>query len=423
MNADRLSAEGLHALQDEKFQEVVPHIFATTFYRNKLQTAGIGIKDVSSLKDLASLPFTTKEELRTTSYLERTPYSANQLEYLFSSSGTSGTPTIYFWTKEDTDVLRKAAVRTAERIDVNEDDVVLVIAPMGMPIMWYCMVQQYHAVDIGVIPLGIRPPEEVINAIFHLPVSIVITLPIVATRLFEFLASQEQSVPTHSRLRQFHFGGDFLSEARRQRIGKMWNVECYNFFGMSEIFGPIAGECRQKQGMHLLADYVYVEVLDPDTRQPVGTGESGVAVYTTLWKKGSPLLRYWSDDFVSIDPEPCPCSRTSPRMRFLGRPIDMAVLNGRRLFASQLEEEVLAFPVGNEYQLTLLEDSQAELVVEELPGTELPMSALQQRLSGFLGIPIEVKVLAPGVLPRDVPKPQRIVDCRLHGVSTFPPAR
>lgn len=404
--------ENLYRLQEEKFREIIPHILATPFYTDKLLKPGAGIESIHLLKDLTSLPFTYKEELRNSSPLERTPYSIDRVEYFFSSSGTTGAATIYFWTEEDDEVLREASIRAMQRVSISTDDVALVLAPTGLPVIGYCAVQQFKSVGAGVIALGVRSPEEIIRTMTSLPVSIVFTLPVGATRLFEYLLPQRQEWPKPSRLRQFQCGGDFLSERRRRRIEQVWNVECYDFFGMSEIFGPFAGECQYKQGMHILSDYIFIEVLDPETQKPVQDGHPGVAVYTTLWKKGTPLLRYWSDDFILIDSEPCPCGRLSPRMRFVGRPTDMTILNGRRLFASQLEEEVLAFPVSNEYELKLLDGPRAILVIEELPGTEVPLRELQQCLSSFLDIPVEVQVVALGDLPRDIPKPKRIQDQR-----------
>jgi len=413
INTDYADPKDLFGLQSQKFEEVVAHLFATPFYRNKLHKAGFAPKDLTSLHDLVSLPFTTKDELRSTSPFERTPYALDDMEFLFSSNGTSGNPTTYFWTREDTIVLREAGARAMLRAGVTPKDIALVVAPMGMSIMWYCMVSQYNTIGAGVIPLGLRPPQEIIQIMFEYPITIVITLPVAVTRLFEFMISQNPSLLHHSSLRQFHCGGDFLSEARRRRIEEMWGVGCNNTFGMSEIFGPLAGECEKQDGMHILSDYIYIEVLDVETKQPVSPGQPGIAVYTTLWKKGAPLLRYWSNDFVVMNPEPCTCGRTSPRMCYLGRPVDMAILpDGRRLFAQQLENELFAFQVGNEFKLTLLDGPIGYLSVEQLPGKIVPSIELQTQLSLFLGMPVEISVTCPGSFDRSVPKPRRIEDQR-----------
>jgi len=406
----------LRSLQEQKFQNTLSSFWKIPLYQRKLHQAGLTPDEVQSLQDLPSVPFTTKHELRRAPPSERSSYSFGEIEYLFSSSGTSGDPTVYFWTHYDTKVLREAGARAMKRAGITADDLALVLTPMGLPIMWYCMFQQYQALGAGVIPLGAAPPSTVIKSLLNLPATVITTLPVIGTRLRELMVGTGIEWPDNRPLRQFHCGGDFLTEARRQRIQYLWGVKCYNFFGISEIFGPIAGECTQQAGMHFLADYIYIEVLAPDTRRPVPDGTAGVAVYTTLWRKGSPLLRYWSDDFVIVNRTPCACGETSPRITFLGRPLDMAYVNGQRLFASQIEEAVLAFPqVGGEYQLRLISDIDGEiahLTVEESPGVQVPEAEVRETLGNLLKIQVSVEVVTAGSLPRDTPKPRRIFDHR-----------
>jgi phenylacetate-CoA ligase len=394
----------------EKLQEILSHLFSTPFYQQKLSEVNIHARQITDLSAIKSLPFTFKEDLRNTTPYERSPFGIESLEFIFSSSGTSGQPTLYYWTTNDTEVLREAGKKAMNRVGIHPQDVALLLAPMGMPIMWYCMFQQFNVMQAGIIPVGVRPPVELLSYLKDHPVSVIVGLPILATRLFEFAQLQGIELPLSDMpLRQFQFGGEFLSNSRRKRVEEMWQVEAFNFYGISEIFGPIAGECKVKQGLHLLDEYVYMEVLDPETKEPVEDGTPGVAVFTTLWKKGAPLLRYWSDDFVSYHPEPCPCGEHSPRIRYLGRPIDMWSNNGHKVFASELEDVLLSFPVGNEYQLIIHEQS-AELLVEEIPDLpDLPVRLIEEQVGSLLHYHVKLKRLSPGSLPRDQVKPKRIL--------------
>jgi phenylacetate-CoA ligase len=420
---DSMNSADLKLLQEQRFQNVLSLFWKAPLYQRKLRQAGLEPDSLQSLGDLSSVPFTTKEDLRQTHPSERSPFSYQQIEYLFSSSGTSGEPTVYYWTHQDTEVLREAGARAMRRVGITSDDLSLVLAPLGLPIMWYCMFQQYNALGAGVIPLGVRSPSEIINALTTYPVSVISTLPVLGTRLYEFMMSTNNKWSEDRPLRQFHCGGDFLTENRRRRIESLWNVKCYNFFGMSEIFGPIAGECTHQAGMHFLADQVYLEVLDPETHLPIPDGKPGVAVYTTLWPKGSLLLRYWSDDFIMVNQDVCVCGKKSPRITFLGRPLDMAWVNGSRLFTSQIEETVLAFSqVSSEFQLYLNNDpvsgDTANLIVEETQGARIPIVEVQDALSFLLKIPVTVKVSAAGTLPRDASKPRRIFDHRTANIRS-----
>jgi phenylacetate-CoA ligase len=411
---DYTSRKEILNIQESRFTQVVSHILKVPFYQKKLAKAGANIKEICGISDLTKLPFTTKDELRATSPMERTSLDLGGIAFFFSSSGTTGSPSVYPWSTNDELVLRTVAARCMKRVGIGPGDISLVVAPFGMPIMWYCMINQYLAASAGVVPLGVEPPDIVIKAINAFPVTVVTTVPVIATRSIEFLKANKIQL-TENKVRHFHFGGDYLSGARRRRIEDYFDVQCYDFYGLSEIFGPIAGECEEKNGLHLAADYVLVEVIDPCTKQPVQEGETGVAVYTTLWEKGAPLLRFWSDDYVSVTAERCRCGRTSPRIHYVGRPNVGAAIGNRRIFAKDIEDLVLSFPqVGDEWNMRIegtMETPKARLCLENL-GQEIPIKEIEEQLAGFLGIPVKLDTVAALSLPRENVKPQPIVDMR-----------
>ena len=80
-----------------------------------------------------------------------------------------------------------------------------------------------------------------------------------------------------------------------------------------------------------------IEIINPKTMEPVSEGEAGVAVYTTLWDKGFPLLRYWTDDVMYITHEPCACGRDLPRLFYLGRLNDSYEIEGTYVFPENVE--------------------------------------------------------------------------------------
>lgn len=394
--------------KNERFRAVSEHIACTPFYRAKLAQAGIDLTALGGMEDLPTLPFTTKDELRAVSPAERSPYALNELEFIFSSSGTSGTPTLYYWTRKDTAVLREVGGRFMSRVGVGEGDLVLVVAPLGLPVMGYCMVEQYNAAGAGVIVLGVQPPDVVLQYLADYPVSVLITLPVAATRLAEYAAQYRPDLWPAINLRQVHCGGDFLSEGRRQCIEQAWGARCYNFLGMSEIFGPFAGEGPEQDGLRLAGDYVHIEVIDPQTKQPVAPGRPGIAVYTTLWPKGAPLLRYWSDDFVTLE-EPHD-EASEARLRYLGRARDLATGGATTVFAQDIENVLLAHrAIGNEWQMVLDRDGPALVRVEVTTNDRLVLSEIEQTLGALLTRPVTVEAHPPGSLPRLNPKPDRLV--------------
>ena len=409
---DYMSKEELIELQNKKLRKIISYIANTTFYKKKLRDDSININDIEEIS--TRTPFTTKEELRLSKTMERTPLNYDGIAFFFSSSGTTGAPTVYSWSIQDDLILKEVSSRCMKRVGVCPGDISLVLAPFGMPIMWYCMITQYLATGAGVIPLGTVSSSEIVKVINEFPITSITTLPVVATRLFEFINKKGIAINAE-RLRHFHFGGDYLSNARRNRIENYWNVDCYNFYGLSEIFGPIAGECKAKEGLHFAADHVIIEVIDPKTKDPVPEGEVGVAVYTTLWKKAAPLLRYWSDDYVSITWEKCKCGRSCPRIIFKGRPINSVLINHKRIFAKDVEEILLSFPeVSDEWGMKIegtAEESIAIVYVEETP-FDISKEKVENKLNTLLGIPVKLETTPPGFFSRENVKPRRIRDER-----------
>jgi len=413
-SVDYIPKQEILDMQDRKFREIISYTANVPFYRKKLRKEDVNINEVCEISDLKKLPFTTKEELRATSPMERTSHNFDGIAFFFSSSGTTGSSTVYPWSTKDDLVLREVAVHCMKRVSVGPGDISLVLAPFGMPIMWYCMINQYLAVGAGVVPLGITSPDNIIKSMSTFPITCITTVPVVGTRVFEFI-NQNKMPLVKNRLRHFHFGGDYLSNARRRRIENYWGVKCYDFYGLSEIFGPIAGECEEQNGLHLAADHVLVEVIDPCTKEEVREGERGVAVFTTLWEKAAPLLRYWSDDYVSITWEKCKCGRTSPRIIYEGRPFDGAIIKDRWAFAKNIEETLLSFPESSdEWGVEIkgtVDEPMVKLYLENTP-YEIPIEKIEESLEDLLRVPIKTEIVRPGFFLRSDVKPRRIADTR-----------
>ena len=409
-----MSGSDIWELQRRKLQEVFPYIYDTPFYREKLPGSAADMDYNDPFTRLGELPFTYKYELRSTSPMTRTPLNVQDLTAFFSSSGTTGQPSVYAWSKADQRVFEEVSSRLLRHIGVGPGDVALLPVPMGMSLAWYLIFSEMLAVGAAVVPLGPAPLEEIAQALVSYPVTILKTSPVIASRLFRFVVGTDVSLLSEMRLRQIHLAGYFASDARKQRIEEQWGVDCYDMYGISEI-GLLAGECRAKDGQHFCADYVLVEIIDPETRQPVPSGQEGVGVYTTLWEKASPLLRYWSDDYVVMDDSPCTCDLKLPRLVFRGRGIDSVKLNTRRIFASDVEDILLADDrVGDEFLVEVhgsQEQSWCTIQVESL-GSEVPTSSLEERLSDLLQTRVELQISPPQAFDKTSAKPLRIIDRR-----------
>ena len=191
------------------------------------------------------------------------------------------------------------------------------------------------------------------------------------------------------------------SPARHRRLEAEWGVKCYEIYGMSEI-GLLAGECSSGDGgQHFYADYILAEVVDPVSHQNLPTGDVGVGVYTSLWKKGSPLLRYWSDDYISLKHETCSCGSDFPKLFFKGRGVNSIVLNGKRLFVSDFEDILLSDDrVGDEFlvEVSQKKDGRDECLLKvECRSLDSICRNIQAKIEEFSQIRTTVKFFSTSI--------------------------
>jgi len=220
-----------------------------------------------------------------------------------------------------------------------------------------------------------------------------------------------------SSLRAGIFGAEPWSEAMRAQIQSVLPLKALDVYGLSEVIGPgVATECIEAQsGLHVNEDHFVVECVDPSTGEPVPDGEPGELVFTTPTKEALPLLRYRSGDIASLDRGTCECGRTLVRMsKVLGRRDDMLVVRGVNVYPSEVESVLLARE-GLAPHYVLVVDRRApvvELIVccEAASDAGAHRTAIVYALHERLGLRADVRVLAPGTLPRqEVGKAVRVV--------------
>lgn len=213
------------------------------------------------------------------------------------------------------------------------------------------------------------------------------------------LSASDASVLKNNHVRMLLPGGSFLSEARRALLENLWGANCYNMYGMSEVFGPLAGECRLQNGQHYPNDLLFIELVDPETQEPVAEGEMGVAVYTTLWAKGMPLIRYWTDDYMRVDSTPCACGSSMPRLFYCGRQADCIHLeNGTILFPKDLEELIVPHGYVGGYRVFYERGGVTRLELETARLQEVPDGSLIESVERFFRGPCQIKHVGFGAI-------------------------
>ncbi|MGN1417975.1 MAG: phenylacetate--CoA ligase family protein [Acutalibacteraceae bacterium] len=355
--------------------------FDMPFYTQHCQKNGVDLSKVRTKEQFLQIPFTTKDDLRNTCAFSRTKTAPQDIYGIYSSNGTTGKKTFYVHSQADHEKQAEFVRTFYSAIGMKAGGLGAVLGPIGSPIMGHCMMWQFHAMKMGMTLCPEPSPENMIDVIQSLPVTDIATLPQVAS----FMAAKPEwrEIAANSSVERLVLGGDFLSEARRKLLEETWNAKVYNSFGMSEVFGPIGNECIEHNGFHYFDKDLYIEIVSEKTGKPVAPGEIGVGVYTTLWEKGFPLLRYWSGDLLRLIPQPCPCGSSLPRFEFFGRMADCVQLSdGTWISPRQVEE--LTLPNGLIHcQVQLRKEASACLIYDEAGAkpTEDLILQLKQLLS------------------------------------------
>ena len=190
--------------------------------------------------------------------------------------------------------------------------------------------------------------------------------------------------------------------------------------------GPgVAFECTEQNGLHVWEDAFVVEIINPETLEPVAEGEIGELVMTSITREGMPLLRYRTRDLTRFLPGDCPCGRTSRRMdRIAGRADDMLIVKGVNIYPMQIEQVLMSMPeVSQNYQIELFTDGimdnlrvKVEIKDEHFEEDMRALTSLQRRVATRLKDEIlitpKVELVQHGSIPKTEGKAQRVVDLR-----------
>ena len=221
------------------------------------------------------------------------------------------------------------------------------------------------------------------------------------------------------------FGAEPWTEQMRQEIQRKLGIKAYDIYGLTEIMGPgVAYECSEQNGMHINEDHFILEVIDPETGEPLGPGQQGELVFTCITKEAFPLIRYRTRDIGVITYDPCPCGRTFARMsKPRGRTDDMLIIRGVNVFPSQIETVLLERGFSPNYQIIVDRvgsHDTLEVVVEMTPAmfsdTVRSISAwendLTEALKSLLGLAAKVTLVEPKSIERSTGKAVRVIDKR-----------
>ena len=415
----------LEALQIDRLKKTLRIALHSPFYKTHLGDAGITPDSIRTLDDLRKIPFTTKNDLRTHYPFGLVAAPMEQVVRLHSSSGTTGNPTVICHSQHDLEQWANRVARCLYMVGLRSSDVFQNTSGYGM--FTGGLGFQYGAERLGAltVPAAAGNTIRQIKFIRDFGTTAMHAIPSYVFRLYEVMREMNIDPRTDTKLTTLIIGAEPHTDAQRRKIEEFLGVRAYNCFGMSEMSGPgVAFECQEQNGLHLWEDCFIMEIINPETLEPVPDGEVGELVLTTLDRDAMPLIRYRTRDLTRILPGECPCGRTHRRIdRLKGRSDDMFIVKGVNIFPMQIEKILMQFKeLGTNYLITVDTINNNDEVTVEVELSDLftdDYSQLQgltreitRQLKDEILLTPKIKLVDKGVLPQSTGKAVRVKDLR-----------
>ena len=424
---ETLPREEIEKIQLERLKETVARVYEKVEpYRKKMDEAGVKPEDIKTLKDLAKLPFVTKQDMRDNYPFGLFAVPKDDLVRIHASSGTTGKPTVVGYTQGDLETWTECVSRIACMGGATSRDVAQICFGYGM--FTGALGLHYGLENIGaaIVPSSTGNSEKQIMYMKDFETSLLVATPSYALRLAEVAREMGLDPAKDLHVKIALVGSELLTDAMREEMHKYWgeDIKITSNYGMSELMGPgVSGECLEVCGMHINEDFFIPEIIDPQTGEVLPAGEQGELVITCIKKEGLPLIRYRTKDITRLFYEKCKCGRTFCRMENLsGRSDDMLKIRGVNVFPSQIEEVILSIDeLGPHYEIVLEREGyldkltvKVELaqITDSFATLEKISKTLKNKLKIVLGLDAKIMLESPNTLQRFEGKAKRVKDLR-----------
>ena len=421
-----ISRDEIKKLQLKRLKDVVKRAYENVpYYKKRFDEAGIKPEDIETLEDIQKLPLTTKDDLRAAYPFGMFAVPRREIVEVHTSSGTTGKPTVSGYTREDLETWSEIMARGLTMFGVDDEDLIQNTHGYGLFTGGFGV--HYGAQKIGatVIPISTGQTRRQIEIMKDFGTTVLIVTPSYGLYLAE-VAEEEGLKSEDMKLKSIGFGAEMWTEEMRQEIQKRFNAPAYNIYGLTEIMGPgIALECPQQDGLHVMEDHFYPEIIDSETQEVLEEGEKGELVLTNLTRQGMPIIRFRTKDVTSLKTGTCSCGRTMVKMdRITGRTDDMLKIRGVAVFPSQIEKALLKMDgIEPHYQIIVTRPQhldEMEVQVEtspELFSDEVKeLVGIKKKIENFIhneiGLRVTVTLVEPRTLPRSEGKAVRVIDKR-----------
>jgi len=410
---ETLPREELQRLQLKRLRQTLAHIKTNNrLYGARFQD--LEPEDLHDISEITKLPFITKDDLREAYPLKLSCAPKEDIVRFHMSSGTTGTPVINPFTRNDVEQWAEIMARCLSAATLTYKDVLQITPGFGLFNGGFGF--HYGAERIGcfVVPIGPGRTLMQLKFIKDFETTAIGAISSYPLRLIE-VARQEGFDFRQTKLRVGIFGAEVWSDETRRFIEREMDIETFDIIGMTETGGVGLGiDCIAHEGIHIWEDHYLVEIVDPETGESLPDGEEGELVITTLTREGLPLIRYRTRDITKVlSRSRCLCGRSMLRIaRIKGRTDDMLKVKGVNFYPRQIEEIIMRHPeVLPDYLIRLGKKEGKDFIqilVESRTLDESLKRRLEEEIYNFLGFRAEVKLLAEGELPRREGKAVRV---------------
>lgn len=401
--------------------------YKADYYRTAFNTAKVKPGDFESLADLRRFPFTHKQiererQLAKPLLGDMIAVEERDVVFVSASSGSTGVPTLSPFTQQDFAEFQDVQSRLFWAAGMRPEDRYVHALNFTLFVGGPDVI---GAQNLGALCLwaGAIPSDRLLFILKEFQPTVIWTTPSYAWHLGETAKQQGIDPARDLSINRIIVAGEpgGSIDATRDAIENLWAAKVFDFYGLSDIFGACAGMCRERNGLHLAEDHILVEVLHPETLEPVPNGERGELVLTTLRKTARPMIRFRTGDIGTVDHQPCACGRTHARIRVTGRLDDMFIVSGVNVFPSDVEYVIRNIErLTGEYRITVSTENYTtryKVEVERNQTSGANHAELAEEVSHQLKIRLGVKpkavvVRESGDLPRATHKAKRLIDLR-----------
>ncbi len=410
--AETMPREQLDKLQLERLRALVKRVCeCSPFHKERMNAAGVSWQDIKQVSDISALPFTSKEDFRVQYPLGMLCVDRRELCEMHMSSGSTGSPVVMAYTREDLDQWAECMARCLRMAGLEAGDAIQITPSFGLFNGGFGF---YHgAMKAGqfVIPAGSGNTVRQVKLMHDFQVKGLMGVVSYASRIMEVMHERETDLPN---LKVGIFGAETFSDSMREKIRDGLGIDAFDIYGMTETggVGTTGMDCPCHNGIHVWEDQYITEIVNPQTGEPMPDGQPGEVVFTSLCRNAIPIIRFRTGDLTRVlSRESCACGRTSLRLaRITGRRDDMLIVKGVNFFPKQVEQALMEIPgVLSEYQIIIEESHGVRDVRVNVEAEEgVTGYMVEKHLKEALGFSPKGDIFKPGTLPRAEGKARRV---------------